>query len=93
VVNFTYAIILAALTFLGGFLIGRANPARRPDARSSNLPPPKVADAPGMDRVASLAASGEKIMAIKLYRDIHPGVGLKEAKDAVEAMEASIQRR
>jgi ribosomal protein L7/L12 len=30
--------------------------------------------------------SGNKILAIKLYRE-HYGVGLKEAKDAVDAME------
>ncbi len=38
-----------------------------------------------LDQVAQLARSGHKIEAIKLYRQ-HTGVGLKEAKDAVEAM-------
>ena len=37
--------------------------------------------------VMALIQSGQKIEAIKLYREI-TGVGLKEAKDAVEAMEA-----
>ncbi|MDC0358779.1 ribosomal protein L7/L12, partial [Oligoflexia bacterium] len=35
--------------------------------------------------VLRLALDGQKIMAIKLYREIH-GVGLKEAKEAVEGM-------
>jgi hypothetical protein len=37
------------------------------------------------EHVARLAANGYKIDAIKLYREIH-GVGLKDAKDAVEKM-------
>lgn len=42
--------------------------------------------ASGPDKaVRALAADGELIDAIKLYRELH-GVGLKEAKDAVEAM-------
>ena len=40
-----------------------------------------------LSEVAALAKQGQKIEAIKLYREI-TGVGLKEAKDAVEAMEA-----
>lgn len=35
--------------------------------------------------VADLMARGEKLLAIRLYRELH-GVGLKEAKEAVEAM-------
>lgn len=38
-----------------------------------------------LNEIRSLAASGNKIMAIKLYREA-TGVGLKEAKDAVEAI-------
>jgi hypothetical protein len=38
-----------------------------------------------MNEVRSLIAAGNKIGAIKVYREI-TGVGLKEAKDAVEAM-------
>lgn len=44
--------------------------------------------APGTDAtVAELLAQDKLIDAIKLYREIH-GVGLKEAKDAVDAMRA-----
>jgi ribosomal protein L7/L12 len=38
------------------------------------------------DDVLRLLQAGEKIMAIRCYREIH-NVGLKEAKDAVEALE------
>ncbi|HET6326310.1 MAG TPA: ribosomal protein L7/L12 [Planctomycetaceae bacterium] len=37
-------------------------------------------------RVKALVGAGQKIEAIKLYRDL-TGAGLKEAKDAVEALE------
>ena len=38
-----------------------------------------------MSEVHALVASGNKIQAIKVYRE-RTGVGLKEAKDAVEAL-------
>jgi ribosomal protein L7/L12 len=41
----------------------------------------------GMEAVEELARAGKKIEAIKVYR-MMTGVGLKEAKDAVEALEA-----
>ncbi|QOV36983.1 ribosomal protein L7/L12 [Streptomyces ferrugineus] len=40
---------------------------------------------PRMDEVVALLRDDKKIQAIKLYREI-TGVGLKEAKDAVEQM-------
>ncbi|MBL9195001.1 MAG: ribosomal protein L7/L12, partial [Opitutaceae bacterium] len=46
------------------------------------------------EKLAALRAfifSGEKIAAIKLYREI-TGFGLKEAKEAVEALEASLRK-
>jgi len=36
--------------------------------------------------ILRLLKAGEKIMAIKCYRELH-GLGLKEAKDAVELIE------
>lgn len=39
-----------------------------------------------MDDVRRLVAEGHKIAAIKVYREVH-GVGLREAKEAVEALE------
>jgi large subunit ribosomal protein L7/L12 len=53
---------------------------------------PQAAAAPGaaasdgwMAEVQALRRDGKTIHAIKLYRE-HTGVGLKQAKDAVEAM-------
>ncbi|MFF9312304.1 ribosomal protein L7/L12 [Streptomyces sp. NPDC014748] len=42
---------------------------------------------PRLDEVAGLARAGRTIEAIKTYREI-TGVGLKEAKDAVDRMTA-----
>ncbi len=42
--------------------------------------------------VAELLFKGEKISAIKLYRDqVKPGAGLKESKEAVEQLEAGLR--
>ncbi|HEY9843292.1 MAG TPA: ribosomal protein L7/L12 [Candidatus Obscuribacterales bacterium] len=43
-------------------------------------------DKPTMADVERLAKAGHKIPAIKAYRQIH-GVGLKEAKDAVDRLD------
>ena len=40
---------------------------------------------PRMAEVGAMAAAGRKIEAIKIYREI-TGLGLKESKDAVDAM-------
>lgn len=40
---------------------------------------------PRMSEIRALAAGGRKIEAIKIYREI-TGLGLKEAKDAVDLM-------
>ncbi|MEV0274131.1 ribosomal protein L7/L12 [Hamadaea sp. NPDC050747] len=74
------------------FLLGRASKGRRPDdlvsdqlAARSPAPPRSAADS--HEDLAALLARGQKIQAIKLYRE-RTGVGLKEAKNAVEAMAA-----
>ena len=41
---------------------------------------------PPANPIRDLARGGNKIGAIKRYREQHAGVGLKEAKEAVEAM-------
>lgn len=53
------------------------------------LDPGSTAD-PITPEIAAAVRSGRKIEAIKLYREAH-GVGLKEAKDAVDAYEAAIR--
>jgi ribosomal protein L7/L12 len=47
--------------------------------------PPKETQA-----IREALLAGNKILAIKLYRDLY-GVGLREAKEAVEAMEKSLR--
>ncbi len=48
---------------------------------------------PVEDEVQAFLARGMKINAIKAYRDQNPGVGLKDAKDAVDALEARIKAK
>ncbi len=52
---------------------------------SSPLPPDKLAT------LSQLLSSGRKLEAIKLYR-VLAGVGLKEAKEEVEALEAAMRK-
>jgi len=74
--------ILGALVLLPALLLLRSRSSLAA-ARSRGLCPPAGS---GSDAdVAALAARGEKLLAIHLYRELHGG-GLKEAKGAVEAM-------
>src|SRR5262245_20800607 len=47
---------------------------------------PRSEDRIALDKIRTLVKSGQKIEAIKVYRE-YTGLGLKEAKDAVEALE------
>lgn len=74
--------ILAGLIIVPGLLL-RLSDRNLRRARASGLYP---APGTGSDaQVAALLARGEKILAIRLYRELHGG-GLKEAKEAVEAL-------
>ncbi|PAW81393.1 MAG: hypothetical protein B9S33_16695 [Pedosphaera sp. Tous-C6FEB] len=54
--------------------------------------PPAVEVAGALAPIAELLFKGEKISAIKLYREqVEPGSGLKEAKEAVEKLEAGLR--
>jgi ribosomal protein L7/L12 len=66
-------VFIAAMAMIG--FVGALARPRRPMAQS----PPGVLH----DEVKRLAAAGEKIRAIRLYRDL-TGAGLAEAKQAVE---------
>lgn len=48
-------------------------------------------DPPGVEAIREALLSGNKIHAIKIYRSIY-GVGLKQAKEAVDAMERNLRR-
>ncbi len=54
---------------------------------AGSLPPREPVDSSFEDKVLSLMRQGQKIGAIKLYRE-KTGVGLKEAKDFIEALAA-----
>ena len=74
--------IIAGVALLLWILSARHKSKVR-EAREAGIYPPSGR---GSDEdVRRLIGLGQKIMAIKLYREIH-GVGLKEAKDAVEQM-------
>ena len=65
---------------------------RSSNREQSSEPPPSLSPEEGRQSLAELIESGQMINAIKLYRDQY-GVGLKEAKDAVEAMRVDLLRR
>jgi len=75
------AVLATLVLFLTLLLLRSRSPLA--EARSRGLCPPAGS---GCDAdVVELAARGEKLLAIRLYRELHGG-GLKEAKEAVEAM-------
>ncbi|MEV6428895.1 ribosomal protein L7/L12 [Nocardia sp. NPDC051463] len=47
----------------------------------------------GYTEIDEFIAQGKKIQAIKRYRELDPGAGLKEAKEAVEAREHQLRHR
>lgn len=60
-----------------------------PEASLSPAP-----EAGALSPVADLLFNGDKVAAIKLYRDqVRPGMGLKEAKEEVERLEAGLRAR
>jgi len=72
----------AQVASLQGQLAALAAGAAAPGAGSPGAPPP---EADWLAEVRALKASGNTITAIKLYRE-HTGLGLKEARDAVEGI-------
>jgi ribosomal protein L7/L12 len=75
---------VAALTS-GAVAAGRPNPLAGTDPGDVPYGNNVGASGPWLDEVRALKAGGDKIEAIKVYRQ-HTGLGLKEAKDAVEGM-------
>ena len=70
---------LQAQVAAGGVPYGAATPAPATSAAQPGAEPDWLAE------VRDLVARGNKIEAIKVYRE-RTGLGLKEAKDAVEAL-------
>jgi len=69
--------------------VGLAEAKQAVEALERDEPPPtgEPADSSSEAEIVALLQQGRKIKAIKLYRE-RTGVGLKEAKDAVEAIGA-----
>jgi ribosomal protein L7/L12 len=63
---------------------GGTNPSPRPAASPSIAAP--------LSEIEAVLLQGKKILAVKIYRD-QTGVGLKEAKDAVDEMERRLHIR
>jgi hypothetical protein len=83
-VDLRLAVGLIAGAFLAGFVIGRISGR---NAAPSVPDTPRPIDPAAAERARSVLAADGKIAAIKAYREA-AGVGLKEAKDAVDAIEA-----
>lgn len=79
-IAFVGLIALAGIVVLVMTLMGARN------VEVVNVRPPQRDLSFGGDDIAALLREGRKIEAIKAYRE-RTGVGLKEAKDAVDAME------
>ncbi|NPC70036.1 hypothetical protein HPP05_09805 [Corallococcus exiguus] len=76
-------LVLLLIAVVMGALIGFW--LRSSNREQPSEPPTHRSPEEGQKSLAELIRSGQMINAIKLYRELH-GVGLKEAKDAVEAM-------
>jgi large subunit ribosomal protein L7/L12 len=75
------------LVFVAGMLIGRQFGARRDGTPRVSEPPPRPLPDEALAQVRTLLTRRRKIDAIKVYRQA-TGSGLKEAKEAVEAIQA-----
>ncbi|HEX5755631.1 MAG TPA: hypothetical protein VFY12_04705 [Arenimonas sp.] len=79
---------LLGIVFVVGFVLGRVSRGggdryvgQAPGAQASRVQPASDAE------IDALVAGGQTIEAIKAYRERY-GVGLKEAKDAIDALRA-----
>jgi large subunit ribosomal protein L7/L12 len=86
-------VLIGAALLIIGFVVGRVTAPRQRTTVTYEPPRSRAsAKAPSIDAgiEASLRA-GNRIEAIRRYRELN-GTGLKEAKDAVEALEARLKR-
>ena len=82
--NFTAILVFVSLVIVLIVIASLVSRLQTGRLRSRGLLP-EAGQTPTVEDVKRLIAAGETIQAIKMYREIH-GVGLKEAKDAVEKM-------
>ena len=86
-------VLLGLALLIIGFVVGRVTASGRRTTVTYERPRARAAgEPPGTDTgVKAALLAGNKIEAIKRYRQVH-GTGLKEAKDAVDALEARLKR-
>ncbi len=93
------SLLVGAGLLLAGFVVGRLTaPRERTTVLYPPPPPPRHQDAGapagGADandaEVEALLRAGHKIQAVRRHRELY-GTGLKEAKDAVDAIEARLR--
>jgi ribosomal protein L7/L12 len=82
-------VLLVVVAVAAAFLVDWFFRSPRQRLRNAGLYPP--AGQGTQADVERLLRGGRKIEAIKLFREIH-GVGLKEAKEGVEALMAEMER-
>ena len=85
------SLAMGAALLLVGFALGRLTASRK---GSTTVYVPRAGEgrgAAGDVEVEALLRGGQKIEAIRRYREMH-GVGLKEAKDAVDAIQERLAR-
>ncbi|SDL44431.1 Ribosomal protein L7/L12 C-terminal domain-containing protein [Nonomuraea maritima] len=78
----TLLIVVAALAVITAIVVTAASRSRA--ARSAGMLPPP---ADLQDHLQQLVAGGRKVQAIKVLRERAPGIGLKQAKAVVDAVE------
>jgi ribosomal protein L7/L12 len=87
--NLGIVVLLVCFAFFLGYLVGRQNRTKSPKVDPIKHFQPhtsKRLDERKINELQQLINNGQKIQAIKLYRQL-TGVGLKEAKESVEQLE------
>jgi ribosomal protein L7/L12 len=80
-----YLFCFFAALMVAGFIAGRISALKERKSTGTSNSPPQTGTGGSDETVKQLARNGQTIAAIKMYRDLH-GCGLKEAKDAVDAL-------
>ena len=75
---------LVAVAFVVGIFVGWVARGASGESRATIIPPRSSAELDA--RIRALVSVGQKIQAIKLYREFHH-VDLKDAKDIIDAIE------
>ena len=70
----------------GPDVLGQAQKRRRQLQQRRNQPSTYDAEPAVPPEIRTMVEQGEKIKAIKHYRQLHPGIGLKEAKNVIDGL-------